>query len=475
MSGRTNRGRSWRISIQPEHLVIAALSGAGFAWVTNHWELPLMPITPEWLILAKITLLSMLLALHEKQYRYVLQLEQGADPTPVESWQPITSFLAGNGLVVEGVGAAHPKSKVLSPIPLRTYTPLPDKSHHSVTRLAWCLAPVIILVSCDSPSTPTYSSSGGYCHSESRLEESVCLIDTAAKGASQGEVTKLPRRDVYTFYAALAAMNYVQTITNTARYSHFKRQPDFRRPINVEQCLRDKIGICGNQIDLFVTLLTHLDIKSRLAQFYYTAENGKRASHAAAEVYFNDKWNYVDVTWGAIFPMQQHRLNKEDKFKLKSLSEILARYSEPKRNENNEWYVYQRDQLDVFYYLRASERSIVIDGEGTIVHRLQGREARAIEADFAHIPNYVGDNRADGDLVGVDHQFGLRGRWDVTLSVSAIGGCSQGSQVYLDDVRGSREGTTVTFKSVEHPHKLHVRGPDDMCYFVIDALTFAKR
>ena len=85
MSGRTNRGRSWRISIQPEHLVIAALSGAGFAWVTNHWELPLMPISPAWLILTKMALLSTLFALHEKQYGYLLQLEQGPNSVGYQS------------------------------------------------------------------------------------------------------------------------------------------------------------------------------------------------------------------------------------------------------------------------------------------------------------------------------------------------------------------------------------------------------
>ncbi len=86
MSGRTNRGRSWRISIQPMYLVFAALWAAGFGWVTNHWELPIMPIPPEWLILAKITLLSMLLALHENQYRYLLQLEQGAELGRLPEW-----------------------------------------------------------------------------------------------------------------------------------------------------------------------------------------------------------------------------------------------------------------------------------------------------------------------------------------------------------------------------------------------------
>ena len=86
MSGRTNKGRSWRISIQPMHLVFGALSAAGIAWGTNHWEFPLMPISPARLILTKIALLSTLFALHVKQYGYLLQLEQGAKLGRLPEW-----------------------------------------------------------------------------------------------------------------------------------------------------------------------------------------------------------------------------------------------------------------------------------------------------------------------------------------------------------------------------------------------------
>ncbi len=72
-----------RLAVRSGLMLIAAFVFAGaFAWMA----FPLMPIPPVWLILAKITLLSMLLALGKNQYRYLLQLEQGAERGELPEW-----------------------------------------------------------------------------------------------------------------------------------------------------------------------------------------------------------------------------------------------------------------------------------------------------------------------------------------------------------------------------------------------------
>jgi len=65
-------------------LIVAFLFAGGLAWATK--DGPIMPPSPASLILAKITLLSMLLALGKNQYRYFLQLEQGAELGELPEW-----------------------------------------------------------------------------------------------------------------------------------------------------------------------------------------------------------------------------------------------------------------------------------------------------------------------------------------------------------------------------------------------------
>ena len=65
-------------------LIAAFLFAGALAWGTK--DGPIMPPSPAWLILAKITLLSMLLALGRNHYRYLLQLEQGAERGELPEW-----------------------------------------------------------------------------------------------------------------------------------------------------------------------------------------------------------------------------------------------------------------------------------------------------------------------------------------------------------------------------------------------------
>ncbi len=65
-------------------LIVAFLFTGALAWGID--SASSCPPHPAGLILAKITLLSMLLALGRNQYRYLLQLEQGAERGELPEW-----------------------------------------------------------------------------------------------------------------------------------------------------------------------------------------------------------------------------------------------------------------------------------------------------------------------------------------------------------------------------------------------------
>lgn len=358
-----------------------------------------------------------------------------------------------------------------------TTKPIPRNSHPlcKLKRSLRLLLPLLLLTSCEAPASSPTPSSKGFCEGETRVAETACLIDAAARGASQSDgKSGVAPRERYRFYAALAAMNHIQTIASSARYSFLSLRADFRSPKGSEVCLLNKIGICGNHIALFEDILTRLGVKTRRVEFYFRDKNGNRASHIGAEVFFREKWNYFDVTWGTVFPEERRTNDREDKFALKSLTETLMDHSALRTNQNNEWYVFVRDHLDVFYYLEAPQRSILIGGEGTITHALPGNQVGTVQVDFSDLPDYVGDMLADGNPMGVEHRFDLKGKWDIEVSVLAKGGCEQGANLYVDAVRGSEDGTTVSFTSVADPTRLYVRSKDDVCFYRMDGLRFER-
>ncbi len=74
-----------RLAVRSGLWLIGAFLWVGvFALMTKDGSI--MPPQPAWLILAKITLLSMLLALGKNQYRHLLQLEQGAERGELPEW-----------------------------------------------------------------------------------------------------------------------------------------------------------------------------------------------------------------------------------------------------------------------------------------------------------------------------------------------------------------------------------------------------
>lgn len=128
------------------------------------------------------------------------------------------------------------------------------------------------------------------------LSEAVDFVVSEAEYTSGNNDSSTP---LFRFYAALSALNYLQTIISPPRYGYIRRHTGNARPVvGTKMCLLKKAGICGNQIEAFIDIMNQIEIPVREVQFYYTTNRGKRKSHIAIEVEWGDKWHFFDVTWG---------------------------------------------------------------------------------------------------------------------------------------------------------------------------------
>ncbi|WP_156929033.1 transglutaminase domain-containing protein [Bradyrhizobium sp. th.b2] len=103
------------------------------------------------------------------------------------------------------------------------------------------------------------------------------------------------------FGLALTAMNLVQQQVSSTRYGAVANTSPEDLPANDEEALSRGIGICGNQVSVFLNIATRVGLEARSLEFYWPDEADVRHSHIAAEVKISGKWAFFDVTWGTYF------------------------------------------------------------------------------------------------------------------------------------------------------------------------------
>jgi hypothetical protein len=201
----------------------------------------------------------------------------------------------------------------------------------------------------------------------------------------------------YKYLITLSAMNYVQSNVNPGIYGYLKTNNPEKLPSNTETALAAGAGICGNQVQAFIDLLNSLGLKARSIQFYY--KTNTRKSHIATEVYFNNKWNYIDVTFGTFF-----RKEKAKFYELLSFEEILKLGDYHKyaivNTANLTFQTYQVLGINPLEYLEVTgdNNSIVVDGTGTITPDFITQNG-INKYSLKHVPTHLGTFPAlSGDL-----------------------------------------------------------------------------
>jgi hypothetical protein len=284
------------------------------------------------------------------------------------------------------------------------------------------------------------------------------------------EVTSLP--EIMRFYriaVAFAAMDYVQANVSTALYGIDSLLPGFVVPTTAEEAMSQHLGICGNQVAVYEAILKNLGIPVRHVQLWYTNAKGQRASHILAEVEWDARWHLFDVTFGAHYPSPTSTILEPDPL---SAEEVLTDRRQPIYNPNNpDIRAVLASGADPFDYLHGTDAGITTDDVGEVVARPAEHQGNSLVEEFHDIPNFVGNARAD-ITGGTTFVFpGLKGRFDVTIHVTAHGGCSEDILV-LDSVSQAPRDGTIQFKSAVDPQRLSVVGPDDVCYLVMRSIEF---
>ena len=238
-----------------------------------------------------------------------------------------------------------------------------------------------------------------------------------------------------------------------------------------EKCLQTGVGICGNQAATALALLRIVGLQARDVQFYYTEKNGKRYSHIIPEVFIAGKWRIIDTTYGAFW----RGTKKKDDSLLASTEDVLT---------GKEIHLFWNSALlryntfclpsvpDPFGYLRSGA-SVLRGGKGEVTIGLA--EKKGVEQ-FAGLPNYIGDNKADSLSEGVRYRIVTKENQKIKIKLvikdSAV---SNTNNIYIKIGNNTLQYSkkTNSYECVtKNPEYLSLESPMDVSYLVIDSLQW---
>jgi hypothetical protein len=276
---------------------------------------------------------------------------------------------------------------------------------------------------------------------------------------------------------AINVTNVVPILSNTVnRVFHLEIDPNFEKPgSDPEMCVQVRHGICGNQAAVALAFFELAGYEARPVQFFYE-EDGRR-SHIVPEVRIEDSWRLIDSTYGAFWIDR----SAEAPFELSTTDAII--------NNANVYPIYNKSLLphslneltrayDPFSYLE-NNADILRGGIGSIRLRLDGEQGKET---FAHLPNYVGDNRADNKHEGsrflfVDKKERLQENLEIEILVSgsAYSGVEDEIDICIDTVCQdfSKNQSTYRFQ-VTNPKTLRLETTLDVAYVVMQELSWRR-
>ena len=301
-----------------------------------------------------------------------------------------------------------------------------------------------------------------YCDLEDPVEEIACMAWDGALGASYGQPEK------FQYLVALASINLSQQILSSGRYNLYINKLKKPQPLGnqIELCVVEKHGLCGNHRWLTEKILNFAGIKTRDVGIFYEY-NGIRSSHNTVEFYVDGKWRYADPTWGAIWLE-----NADDLASILSLEELLKLSEEQKiskriHNKIDPWLWYGR--VHTFEYLNADNYlAITFDHEGVFNINLNNPKR------LANLPHFLGSKTGKNSGYGIKIMTGKSQPEEVLLSIVKKRGCAENAGVVEDNLGNLYEfqegkniikvtdGTILTIKNKPH----------EICYFQFKDISF---
>lgn len=251
-------------------------------------------------------------------------------------------------------------------------------------------------------------------------------------------------------------------------------KPFFEPGSDPSLCVEARHGICGNQAALGVALFEVAGFKSRAVEFYYYDK--QRLSHIIPEVLIDGGWRPVDTTYGAYWASSV----PGKPFSLMALDDLLHHgMAWAKRDAkllNNSallpYGIYSAiSRPDYFGYLKPGA-SILRGGKGEI--SLSLNDKKGIEK-FINLPNYIGDNKADGESAGVSFKLDAApGKYSVTINISASAIGEKGPvSICIDKKCTAFSGENKTYRIVAiNPSSLYLKSEMDVAYIVLASIEW---
>jgi len=277
---------------------------------------------------------------------------------------------------------------------------------------------------------------------------------------------------LYAIQVANAVPILVSTSNRTFKMSSGK--PFLKPGSDPDLNIAARHGICGNQAAVGVALFEKAGLKSRPVEFYYYDK--QRLSHIIPEVLIDGGWRPVDTTYGAYWA----RNVPGKPFVLKTLDDLLNEgmaNRDTKMFHNSALLPYgfysSISRPDHFNYLNPGA-SILRGGKGEIYLSFKGK--KGIEK-FANLPNYLGDNKKDGENRGVSYKLDAPlGKYSIALNISGSAFGEKGPIAICIDKNciNFSEEKKIYLISAVNPSRLYLQSDIDIAYVVMASIEWER-
>jgi hypothetical protein len=215
------------------------------------------------------------------------------------------------------------------------------------------------------------------------------------------------------YYATVSCMQYVYANISGYIWKDINVRTG-RTTYTVEEALELNAGLCGGQIQVYKGIMDEIGITSRTIQFYgEDSTNGK--NHIMIEVFYSNKWHFVDVTPCAFF-----KAPGTTSYDMLSLDEVLQETDYSNAVINYSGLFYQQSGMPPYIY--STTMDIIIDGNGEVT--LLNRNG---SVSLKNVPNYCGTYFFEytHDLSTLTYRIkAMESADSITFSVYAAGGTS---------------------------------------------------
>ncbi len=164
------------------------------------------------------------------------------------------------------------------------------------------------------------------------------------------------------YFIAMSALGYVNNQVNPYSHSFYKGIGDTID--GVEEALDKQAGLCGTQSWVYATLVRELGVQARTIQvFQMDRFNG--STHVMEEVWFNNKWNLIDITTATFF-----RDSTAKMYELMSFDEISNKTNYNDYIVTNQsgtiYQAWKYKNINPFPYIMSITKDVLISRKGVL-------------------------------------------------------------------------------------------------------------